>query len=46
MKTVIDIKVVDEHYEVYVKGKFYCSCDKNELSEIIYEIEQLLKNGG
>ena len=43
---MIDIKVVDEHYEIYVKGEFYCSCDKGELSKTISEIEQLLKNGG
>lgn len=46
MKTVIDVKTVGEHYEIYVYGKFYCSCDRNELSETLNEIEQLLKNGG
>lgn len=44
MKTVIDVKTVDEHYEVYVKGKFYCSCEFGELTEIMEEINEMLKN--
>lgn len=46
MKTIIDVKNINGHYEIYVKGKFYCSCDVNELKETLAEIEQLLKNGG
>lgn len=46
MKTVIDVKSVDGHYEIYVYGKFYCSCDMNELKETLAEVEQYLKNGG
>ena len=44
MKTVIDIKSVEDHYEIYVEGKFYCSCDKNELSKTIQEIDENYKN--
>lgn len=37
-----DIEVIRkyDHYEIYVDGKFKCSCDLNELKETIKEIEK------
>ena len=34
----IEVKKVKEHYEIYVNGKFNCSCDINELTEALKEI--------
>lgn len=34
----IEIKKIKEHYEIYVNGKFTCSCDINELTETLEEI--------
>ena len=42
MKTEIEVKQVKGHFEVYVKGKFYCTCDPEELSETLEEIEKEL----
>lgn len=36
---MIEIKKVREHYEIYVNGEFKCSCDINELSETISDLE-------
>lgn len=33
-------KWVFGHYEIYVNGEFYCSCDPNEVTEMIKEIEE------
>lgn len=35
----IEVKLIDEHYEIFVNGKFEISCDENELNETIKEIE-------
>ena len=45
MKAEIEIKNGKGCYLVYVHGEFYCSCDSDELSETIREIEEELKNG-
>lgn len=36
----IEIKKVMEHYEIYVDGKFNISCDANELTETIKQVEE------
>jgi hypothetical protein len=36
----IEVRHVMEHYEIYVNGQFEISCDENELSQIIEEVEQ------
>ena len=40
----IKAKNVDGHYEIYVNGKFECSCDAGELTETIKEVEKSLRN--
>jgi len=34
----MEVRCVMEHYEIYKDGKFVCSCDANELSEILAEV--------
>jgi hypothetical protein len=34
----IEVKKVNGHYEIYINGKFNCSCDCNELTETLNEI--------
>lgn len=36
----IHVKRVYNHYEVYVGEEFYCSCDVEELNEILNEIKK------
>ena len=36
---MLDIRKVKEHYEIYIKGKFVCSCDLNELNETLAELD-------
>ena len=36
----ITYKNVDGHYEIYVDGKFECSCDAGELTETLDEVEK------
>lgn len=43
MKTEIEVKNVKGHYEIYVHGVFRCSCDPNELTETLQEIEEEIK---
>ena len=31
-----------DHYEIYVDGKFRCSCNENELKEELKEIKEIL----
>lgn len=33
------VRRVKEHFEIYVDGKFVCSCDVNELDETLEEME-------
>ena len=40
----IKTKNVDGHYEIYVDGKFECSCDAGELTETLDKVEKSLKN--
>lgn len=40
MKMKVKIEKVMEHYEIFVDGKFYVSCDLNELPETLKEIEE------
>lgn len=35
----IDVKKVLEHYEIYLNGVFYCSCDVGELNSVFNEID-------
>ena len=37
----VEIKKVQEHYELYVNQTFICSCDTNELNSSIAEAYQL-----
>lgn len=37
----VEIKRVQEHYELYINQTFMCSCDTNELSSSIAEAYQL-----
>lgn len=37
----VEIKKVQEHYELYVNQTFMCSCDTNELNSSIAEAYQL-----
>lgn len=34
----MDIRKVNEHYEIYKDGRFVCSCDLNELDETLEEL--------
>jgi len=36
---MLEVCKVKEHYEIYVGGKFVCSCDLNELDETLAELE-------
>ena len=38
----LDIRKIKEHYEIYLDGKFVCSCDAGELSETLKEIRNSL----
>lgn len=37
----VEVKKVQEHYELYVNQTFMCSCDTNELNSSITEVYQL-----
>lgn len=39
MDKSIKTKRTSTHYEIYINGEFYCSCDFNELKEEMEEIE-------
>ena len=39
MDRTIEVKRKPTHYEIYVNGIFYSSCDFNELKEELEEIE-------
>lgn len=43
MKTEIEVKNIKGHYEIYVHGEFYVSCDPDELSKTLKEVEEELK---
>ena len=34
-----EVRKVKEHYEIYLNGRFVCSCDLNELKETLSELE-------
>ena len=36
----IEVKKVKGHYEIYINGEFDCSCDINEFTETLREIEK------
>ena len=42
----IEVKRVMEHYEIYVNGKFNVSCDVNELTETLKEVEEEIRRDG
>ena len=34
--SIIDVRKVREHYEIYIDGQFYCACDdRDEVNEEI-----------
>ena len=35
---MLDVRKVKEHYEIYLDGKFVCSCDIGELTETLEEL--------
>lgn len=35
----MEVRNVNGHYEIYLDGAFVCSCDANELGEVIEEME-------
>lgn len=43
-ENTIDIKSKDGHYEFYVNGKLYRTCDPSEYNETLAEVEQELEN--
>ena len=40
----ITYRNVDGHYEIFIDGKFECSCDSSELTMTLKEIEKNLRN--
>lgn len=34
----MEVRNVMDHYEIYMDGKFVCSCDANELEEVYEEL--------
>ena len=42
MDKTIEVKRTLTHYEIYVNGIFYSSCDFNELREEMEEIENVI----
>lgn len=41
---VLDVKKVMEHYELFLDGKFYYSCDINEVDDEINEVKKMYCN--
>lgn len=41
---VLDVKKVMEHYELFLDGKFYCSCDINEVDDEITKVKKMYCN--
>ncbi len=35
----MEVRTVMDHYEIYMDGKFVCSCDVNELDEVVEEMQ-------
>jgi hypothetical protein len=35
---MLDVRKVKEHYEIYLNGRFVCSCDTNELNQTLEEV--------
>lgn len=42
----VEVKKVQEHYEVYVDGIFKCSCDCNEIRQTIVDTYISLSQSG
>lgn len=36
----MEVRNVNGHYEIYMDGRFVCSCDANELNEVVEEMEE------
>lgn len=36
----MEVRNVNGHYEIYKEGRFVCSCDANELKEVVEEFEE------
>ena len=37
----VEVRHVMEHYEIYINGKFYCSCDnKREVDEELFNMPE------
>ena len=39
MKAAIELKQTHGHYEVYWYGSFYCTCDPDEVTAVLAELE-------
>lgn len=37
----MEVRNVNGHYEIYKDGAFVCSCDANELNEVVEEMEEV-----
>ena len=37
---IMEVRNVNGHYEIYKEGRFVCSCDANELKEVVEEFEE------
>lgn len=35
---IMEVRNVNGHYEIYLDGAFVCSCDANELREVVEEM--------
>ena len=35
---IMEVRNVNGHYEIYLNGAFVCSCDANELREVMEEM--------
>lgn len=34
----MEVRNINGHYEIYMDGSFVCSCDANELDEVLEEV--------
>lgn len=34
----MEVRNINGHYEIYLDGAFVCSCDANELDEVLEEV--------
>lgn len=36
----MEVRNINGHYEIYLDGVFVCSCDANELNEVVEEMRE------